>query len=236
MANLLKTKSNMIKAYTCKYCEKSFTQEKTLVKHICVKKRRYMEIDSQGSRFGLRAFQRFYSIASTDKVVKTAHDFISSPYYIDFIKFGNHLAVLKPVYVDQFIDFVINNSIKLKDWTSDFVYDIYIEDLVKKEPVTSAMERSIIEIMDWAAANNTEFSNFFVEITANEASYMIRTGKISPWLLYLANTGEHLMNEFTADHSKIIGKIIDPAFWMKKFKKNSDDVEYVRNLLEQINL
>ncbi len=230
---MLNFKPAMKQDFDCKFCGTKFHKETTLATHMCVKKQRHADINTAGSRFGFRAFQRFYELTIKSKKLKSQEDFINSSYYIEFVKFGNHLALLKPVHPDKFIDFVIMNSVKLKDWTKDFVYDIYIDDMVKKEPANSAAERTIVEILDWCTANNVDFKDFFLTVSANEAAYMIRTGKISPWVLYLCSTGEVLMSKFSEDHSKVIGTIIDPGVWMKKFKKNEDDVDYIKLLLEQ---
>lgn len=203
---------------------------------MCVKKKRHMEINSSGSRFGFRAFQRFYTLTMGAKKPKLVDEFINSPYYTDFAKFGNHLDNLRPVYIEKYIDYVIMNGVKLKDWTKDFVYDVYIEDLVKKEPAGSAIERTITEIMGWCEKNNVEFTKFFSSISANEAAYLIRTGRISPWVLYLAAGGDSLMSRFNEDHEKMIGSIIDPGQWMQKFKKDTEEVEYIKELLVQAGL
>jgi hypothetical protein len=44
------------------------------------------------------------------------------------------------------------------------------------------------------------------------------------------------MNRFNEDHAKMIRLVIDAGFWMKKFKKDKEDVEYIRTLLEQAGL
>jgi len=220
----------------CKHCNKSFAKISTLSTHMCVKKQRYLDINQAGPRFGLRAFQRFYELTTQSKKIKTIEEFIDSPYYIDFARFGNHLAILKPIYIEKYIEYVILAGVKLKDWSKDFVYDLYIEDLVKKEPAINATERSITEIMIWCENNNTEFSKFFSEVNVNESAHLIRTGRISPWVLYLAESGEALMLRFNDDHSKMIRLVIDAGFWMKKFKKDKEDVEYIRTLLEQAGL
>ncbi len=230
------SRKSVLQPFECKYCKTKFHKETTLTTHMCVKKRRHLEIETPASRFGHRTFQRFYDLTMANKKPKSIQEFIDSPYYIDFVKFGNHLANLKPIYPEKFIDFVIMQSVKLKDWTKDFVYDLYIQDLVKKEPADAATERSIAEIAEWTAANKVEFKDFFVHISANEAAYMIRTGKISPWVLYLCESGGNLMEKFSEDHSKIIGDTIDPAFWKRKFKTNSDDVEFIRSVLEHADL
>jgi hypothetical protein len=116
------------------------------------------------------------------------------------------------------------------------VYETYIEDLVKREPAVSATERTIEEIMNWCDKNNANFNDFFKIVNANEAAYLIKTGKISPWVLYLAGTGDNLMSRFNEDHAKMIGAIIDPGSWMKKFKKQEDDVSYIKEVLEQAGL
>lgn len=222
--------------HECKFCNTRFHKEITLTTHMCVKKRRYMEAGTPGSRFGLRAFQRFYELTANSKKAKTQDEFINSPYYIDFVKFGHHLATLKPVYLEKYIDYVIMNGVKLKDWTKDFVYDLYIEDILKKEPAASAAERTITEMVEWCENNDEPFTEFFSKISANEASHLVRSGRLSPWVLYLSATGGDLMDKFNDDHAKMIGAIIEPGFWMKKFKKAGDDVDFIKDLLGQAGL
>lgn len=226
----------MIQPFECKYCGKRFHKESSITAHVCVKKQRYIDINTAGSRLGFRTFQRFYELSVKSKKVKTQQEFIESDYYIEFVKFGNHLALLKPLYIEQYIDFVILNGVKLKDWTKDFVYDLYIEDLVKKEPAISATERTITEIIEWCEKNCEPFNEFFTKISANEAAYLIKTGKISPWVLYLSLSGESLMTRFNEDHEKMIGEVIEPGVWMKKFKKQDSDVAFIKSMLEQSGL
>jgi hypothetical protein len=54
--------------------------------------------------------------------------------------------------------------------------------------------------------------------------------------LYLANSADELMSRFNEDHAKIIGGVIEPSVWMKKFKNSDDDVKYIREVLEQAGL
>lgn len=219
--------------YVCKYCGSKFHREKTLATHVCTKKRRFIDSESTGPRLGFRTFQKFHEITTNTKKQKTLQEFIDNRYYIDFVKFGNYLALLKPLYMDEFISYLIRNGIKMREWTSDHVYYCYIQELIKTEPTTAALERTITEIMSWCDKNSVKFNDFFREISSNEAAHMIYFGKISPWVLYLSSTGGELLQKFNEDHAKMVGIIIDPGFWMKKFKKNSDDVEYIRQLLTE---
>lgn len=226
----------MEQKFDCKYCGKKFQKETTLATHMCVKKRRHLDANSSGARYGLRTFQRFYTLTTNIKKLKTQDEFIDSPYYIEFVKFGNHIAMLKPIHIDQYIDFVVLSGLKIPKWTTDPVYELYIENLVKTEPSTSATDRTISNIIEWSEKNNTPFNQFFNNISANEAAYLIKTGRISPWVLYLCKSAEDLQNRFTEDHDPMIKNMIDPGFWMRKFKKANDDVEYIKSLLEQAGL
>ena len=203
---------------------------------MCVKKKRHMDIETTGSRLGFRTFQRFYELTTRPKTPKTQQEFIDSPYYTEFAKFGNHLANLKPIYTEKYIEFVILGGVKLKDWTKDEIYDLFVVDVIKKEPPTSATERTITEIVEWSTKNNTAFDKFFSDVSPNEGAYLIKTGRLSPWVLYLCASGEDLMKRFSADHSKMIGDVIDPGYWMQRFKKSAEDVEYIKTLLEQAGL
>lgn len=226
-------KKKMLQNYECKFCGAKFHREVTLSTHMCVKKQRYLDSDNAGVRMGFRVFQRFYEISVNSKKPKTLQEFIDSSYYTGFAKFGHYLVALKPLYIDQFIDSLIKNSVPLVDWTNEIVYYTYVADLVKREPADAGTERTITEIAAWCESNNAEFSEFFLKISANEAAHMIRGGKISPWVLYLSRTGGDLLDRFNADHAKIIGTVIDAGFWMKKFKNNEEDVEFIKNLLDQ---
>lgn len=222
----------MEQKFECKFCKSKFHRESSLASHLCVKKQRNLDVNTAGFRYGFRVFQRFYSLTTSTKKIKTQQEFIDSAYYIDFVKFGNHIDLLKPVYIEQYIDFVILSGLKMTKWVSDDVYNLYIENLVKTEPAASAIERSITTIMDWCDESSKEFDKFFIEVSVNEASYLIKTGRISPWILYLCSTGNNLVERFNEDHANLIGQIIDPGFWMRKFKK-SDEVDYIKNLLIQ---
>lgn len=226
----------MEQKFECKYCGTKFHRESTLSTHMCVKKQRYLDINTGGFRYGFRTFQRYYTLMMKSKKPKTQDEFINSSYYIDFVKFGNHIDLLKPVHVDQYIDFVILSGLKMTKWATDPVYELYIENLSKTEPPHSAVERTIQFMVDWSEKNSSDFVKFFSTISPNEAAHYIRTGRISPWVLYLSASGDDLVSQFNEDHAKMIGTVIDPGFWMRTFRKKEDDVEDIKNILAQAGL
>lgn len=171
-------------------------------------------------------------MTTNSKKPKTIEDFIESKLYIGFVKFGRYLAENRPPNIEMFIDFVINNGIKMNKWTSPEVYDAFIVEWVRKEPVNKALERTILNISEWAEENDTDINKFFSDVTTYKATHMIRWGKISPWVLYLASTSDQLLSRLNGEQFEMIQPIIEPKFWKKKISTNQDDVSYVDSIME----
>lgn len=217
----------------CKFCNKKFSSEKTLISHMCAKKQRYNDRNTIGSRMGLVVFQRFYALTTNAKKPKTVEDFIKSQYYNDFVKFGRHLVDLNPINAEKFIDYVIMNSVKLRDWNKDRTYNAFLKEFTQRELVQAALERTIKEMCKWAEANDSDYTRFFSEVNVNEATHMIRSGRISPWVFYLGNTPVHLMERMNAEHEKIIDAVVDEKFWKKKLLADKEDTKFAIEVLTQ---
>ena len=222
--------------HKCKFCKKGFSSERTLANHMCKNKKRFADKDTAQSRLGFRVFQRFFELTTHSKKPKTFEDFISSSYYIGFIKFGRHLTQIEPIDTELFVDFVIKNGVKLKDWDKDHVYDAFVDDFVKREPVEKALERSVLFMDKWTQDKNVPLKDFFREITTNEAVYVINLGKVSPWVIFLAESAAELLNEFNDEQFGIIESKIDPKFWQKKLTNNAADVTFAKEILESSGL
>lgn len=222
--------------YTCGFCKKSFTSERTLSAHMCVKKRRKIDESNVASRMGLQLFRRFYELNTPTKNPRTFDDFIDSRYYTTFIKFARHLMDLRPVDQNRFIDFVFQNGIKDRNWCKDKVYEAYIADLLSKEPAHRGLERTIKTMNEWGEENNFPYNEFFMHVSPAEATHLIRMGRISPWVLYLAETSEHLWNKLSDEQGDIIASIIDPNIWRAKFEIKKDDCTFAREMLKEANI
>lgn len=217
--------------YACGFCKKAFTSERTLSAHMCVKKRRNVEKGNVASRMGLSLYQRFFELTSPTKTQKSFENFIDSRYYTAFIKLARHLMDLRPVDQGRFVDYLFQNGIKDRDWCKDRTYEAYIVDLLSKEPASRGLERSIKTMNEWAEEHGKEYNEFFVHVAPAEATYMIKMGKISPWVLYLAETSDALWNRLSEEQAGIIASVIDPNIWRAKFEIKKDDCTFAREVL-----
>jgi len=220
-------------SYKCEYCSKDFAKEKTLAVHICEQKRRHLSKNEKHVQAGLLTYQRFYDITQKGKTKKTFDDFASSPYYTAFIKFGSFLVNTAPINPERFIDFVIKSGVKLDHWCRDELYETYISDLIKTEPSESAVQRSIKTMMDWADKNNSVWEHYFQYVNLNRATHDIKEGLISPWLVLNTKSGKEMLKKMNDEQLDIVSSIIDPTFWLRKFKALPADIELVRDIVKE---
>jgi len=232
---VLKT-SNSDKPYVCEYCGTGFTKEKTLAVHMCEKKRRWLQKDEKRVRYGLYAFQRFYTLSAGARKEKTYEEFVNSPYYNAFVKFGSFISNVKPLYPEKYIDYVVTSGVKLDHWARDSMYEQYVLEFILKEDVTTALERSIMTMMEWAEDNNAHWNSYFNYVSLNRAVWHIKDGKISPWLILNCKTGKEMLSKFNDEQLSLVYHVINPEHWAVRFKRQPNDVELVKDVAKESNL
>ena len=196
----------------CKWCGKEFQSERTLSAHMCVKKRRWGDRDMSHIRLGHRAFQMFYEMNTSAKHPKSMEDFIMSQYYEAFVKFGRSCMTNEWLEPEKFTEWLIKNGVKLKQWTSDRQYDKFIKDYCRKEPGLRALERTIVYLDKWSEESDTKWQDYFTDVSPSRAVHDIRAAKVSPWVIYLSQTGNKLLARFNDEQVGMIEEMIDPPF------------------------
>jgi hypothetical protein len=219
--------------FKCVHCDKTFMKEKTLVAHMCEQKRRVLQKDEKRVQVGFFAYNRFYQLTQNARKQKTYEEFCKSSYYNAFVKFGSFVNNVDPLYPDRFIDWVIKSGVKLDHWCRDALYEKYLTDLVKVEPVESAVQRSLQYMMEWAEENNANFAHYFDYVNINRAVHHIRDGKVSPWLLMNCSSGIELLKKFNDEQLELVNQTLDIQFWARKFKDSPADVALVKEVCRE---
>lgn len=222
--------------YKCNHCNKSFMQEKTLVAHMCERKRRALQKDEKRVQAGYMAFNRWWQLAQGAKKNKTYEEFCDTSYYNAFVKFGSFLNNVTPIYPEKFVDYVIKSGVKLDHWCRDELYDRYLIDMLKVEPVESAVQRSIQTMMEWGDEHNAAFSHYFLYVSLNKAVYDIRNGKISPWVILNTVSGKEMVQKMSDEQLNMIAPTFDVQFWLRKFKEVPADVALVKEICKEVGI
>lgn len=226
----------MDQGFTCTHCQTKFSKEKTLFVHMCEQKRRHLAKNDRHVQMGFQTFDRFYKLVQRYEGQKTYDEFARSPYYTAFVKFGSFLSNVNPLYPEKFIDYVVTSGVKLEHWCKESLYSDYVLYFVKNESVETALQRSIASMMDWADTHNSVWNHYFHYVSTNRFTFDVKDGKISPWLLLNSSSGKQLLSQLSDEQLTNIGTMIDPSFWVNKFRSNTEDLDLVKQVIKEHNL
>jgi len=228
------TKKNLAtEKYQCEFCNREFVRESTLYKHLCENKRRWQQKDLPGNRIGFQCWLRFYVKNTPTKKQKSYLDFIKSPYYLVFTKFGTYCANINAINIMRYADWLMKNQIKVDKWANDQHYERYLIEYLREEDPLDAISRSIETTINHAKKEEIQSCDFLRYGNRNKICHLIVGGRISPWMLYQSKSGVAFLETLDETQQRMIFDYINPEQWALKFMRNKDDVTQVTNLLSQ---
>ena len=225
--------------YKCRYCEKDFRKESTLAAHLCEQKRRWQQEKETGVQLGLRAYLRFYELTQGSAKLKSYQDFVASPYYNAFVKFGRHMVGIRGINSQHFTDWLLKNNKKIDQWCKDSFYEQWLHEYLKKESPQDALERALKEMQDYADTHpelKNGFLDYFRYGNSNRICHHVVTGRISPWIIYNCDSGVEFLDKLDEGQVAMILAWIDPDYWQRKFQDYVADTEWCRHVLAQAGL
>jgi hypothetical protein len=202
-----------------------------MMKHLCENKRRWQDKDQPGNRIGFQAWVEFYKKNTASKKLRTYVDFTKSAYYIAFVKFGHYCVDIKCINVVRYADWLLKNQIKIDSWCSDTNYTKFLIEYLKTEDPLDAIARSIEATMTISKDSGIETKDCLRYANRNKLAYAVTTGKISPWMLYQSESGVKFLEELDESQQKMIIDYINPEQWAIKFRRNTEMVTQVKELL-----
>jgi hypothetical protein len=211
-------------------------KEKTLVAHMCERKRRALQEKEKRVQAGFMAFNRFWQVAQGGKKNKTYKEFCETSYYNAFVKFGSFLNNVNPLYPEKFVDYVIKSGVKLDHWCRDELYEKYLYEILKVEPVESAVQRSIATMMEWGDEQSAEFAHYFLYVSLNRAVHDILNGRVSPWIILNSTSGYAMVNNMNDEQLNMIGPAFDVQYWSRRFKEVPADVALVKEICSEVGI
>lgn len=211
-------------------------KESTLFAHSCEQKRRHLQRSEKHVMLGYQTFVKFYQKSLNQAGIKSYEEFCKSPYYNAFVKFGSYLNNVKPLYLEKYIDHIVTSGIKLDHWCKDEHYEKYAIDLIRKEAVETALERSIDTMTKWAEEKNSKWNHYFMYASISRIVWDIKDGKVSPWLVLNCASGKAALAKFNDEQLDMIISVLDPSHWGVRFKRQPADVELVKEIAKRAEL
>lgn len=204
---------------------------------MCEQKRRHLQKNEKRVQLGYFAFNQFYKLSTGAKQEKTYDEFCKSAYYNAFVKFGSFISNVRPLYPERYIDYVVTSGVKIDDWCKNELYEKYALEFILKEDVTTALERSIQTMIEWATENEpAPWNHYFQHVSLSRAVWHIKDGKISPWLILNCKTGKEMLSKFNDEQLNMVYHVINPEHWALRFKRLPTDVQLVKDVAKESNL
>jgi hypothetical protein len=219
----VKLKKNTFK---CEYCKKSFQKESTLLAHSCEKKRRWQSKDNQDVLVGFSSYDLFYRIEMQSKP-KEFKDFADSQYYTAFVKYANYCLNIRCLDQEAFTRWLIKNKAKLKDWPTDKMYLLFVQDHCKRESVERALERFVEH-----ASETDYFSAFWESASGYLIAEWCEMGKISPWIMLSSKRAQIALGNMPDECFARVANSIDADYWGKKTKLSPHDTNFVQEMID----
>jgi hypothetical protein len=202
-----------------------------MLAHACEKKRRWLSRDEKCYKMAFLTFRKFYDVNFRSMRPRIYEDFMTSSHFTAFVKFGKYLLEIQAINPDAFVEFLLKVQVPMKNWTVGFVYEQYIRELNKRESVENAVERNILLMQQWEMDSGLPWTEFFKHVSTNKATAYIRSGRLSPWVLYTASTSHELLTRLSEEQMTMIEQYVDPRFWQRKFTEQPDDTKFIKELL-----
>ena len=80
------------------------------------------------------------------------------------------------------------------------------------------------------------YNVFFREISRPRLIHWVKSGRISPWIIFNCNSGNAVIDKLTDDELNIINEYLEPTFWTRKFSTRKEDVDFVQMVLKEAGL
>jgi uroporphyrinogen-III decarboxylase len=88
-------------------------------------------------------------------------------------------------------------------------------------------------MMAWSEKNNSAWEHYFAYVNLNRATHDIKEGLISPWIVLNTREGKSMLQKMNDEQLAIVGAVIDPQFWLRRFKELPADLELVKDVIKE---
>ena len=239
MVDIIKDAANNYKApqkHICKYCDRGFVKESTLLVHMCESKRRWVQKDEAHVRLGQQAYIIFFKETQPNSDKLKYADFVKSNYYNAFVKFGKFLVDYRVVNTKKYMNYIIKSKFKLDRWCTEKYYLDWLAGYLKTEHWEDALSRSLETVDKWSdeAGENILSKSYFIGCNPNKICQDIINGRISCWIIFNTDTGKDFLSKLNEEQIQLVYEYIDPDYWRQYFIKYNKESKIVKETLKEV--
>lgn len=221
--------------FKCRFCGKQFVREHNYLAHKCKEMKRDEELRTPQGQTALNYYQLW--MRTMKRNPPSASAFLTSRYYrtfMNFVEFSRNVDLPKP---EKFIWLMVQKDLPPTIWTTDDAYTTYLEFLDRKTSPMDQASMSIETLISVADRKEIPICDVFGVLTAQDIIHMLRTRRLSPWLLLFSKKFKHLFaNETNIDQRLIIENLVRPEYWGDKMEEHADTVKTIKMLVAEMGI
>lgn len=222
--------------FCCDFCNRKFKSERWFASHTCKKRERFYSKDKPEAIMAYFAWDKFYQRSMpqhNNDYRKDYNNFINSQFYDNFLEFGKYVKDSNVLEPEKYINYVLENNIPIKKWYNDITYDAYIKYLLRKESAEDAITRTIMFMTEWSQKTDQPWNDFFRKIGPGEGVFWIKSGKISPWMLYNAESAIDFLEKCSPEQLSLIKAHAPIGPWKIRFGKHPESCKFIKQTLKE---
>lgn len=225
----------MTDKFECRFCGQRFKIETRFMNHRCKQMIRDEEIRTPIGQAAWSFYQKW--MKAYRRAVPSIEVFMTSNYYVTFIKFARFAQKVGLPDIDTFIWYMKEKDIPPTIWKNEEIYASYLEFLDRKSDPKKAAEHTINYLFKLADEFQVDVSEVFDCLQPSEVILMLTRRQLSPWiLLHSKKFKEYFINKTTDQEKITMEAIIRPAYWAEKKKKHPEIVALMKKYVAELNL
>ena len=216
--------------YRCTFCDKDFVRKSWYERHMCEKKRRFID---QNNITIIRAHRLFTHWQIRSKLLrkgkeKPMADFLKSPYYKLFVKLAEFTERVYVVSHFKYLDWLIDRRIPEKNWFDEHGMQEYQDYIRNSEDPEAQASNTCENIRSWCDDRGIEVHEFFTSITPGQALNMIRANELSPWVLFgYKPSMDRLVPRMGAALLETLDQHVNVHYWLDKVGQDTGSVNRI---------
>jgi hypothetical protein len=220
--------------FVCVYCNKPFLREAAYLDHVCTQMQRHQKMKTSEGMSAWIAYGLW--MKAMGKKVPPQASFTVSQYYQSFIKFAALVQQVKTIDMEEFIRHMVKLGIPPVIWTNNAIYEEWIRSSTEERSPLKAVKQSCLFLLNLADRAEINVEEIFDHITSPQVSDWIRTGKVTPWLLFNSQKFKSWYTGLEEDDKDELSKVLDPSEWMEKIRSNPNTVPTIRKIVVEMGL
>ncbi len=216
--------------YRCTFCDKDFTRKSWYERHMCEKKRRFLDKNNIVIIRAHRLFNHWQKRLKLQRrgKEKTMEEYIKSPYYKLFVRLTEFTDRVYVVSHFKYLDWLIDRRIPEVNWFDDSGMQEYQDYIRLSENPESQAKDTCAHIRSWCEDHDIAVHDFFTSITPGQALNMIRSNELCPWVLFgYKPSMDSLMSRIEGEVLYTLDDHINVHYWLNKIDQDSGSVNRV---------